>query len=112
MTFCFVLGQAKNHHSDLVIEDSHEGETVLGDGRSGVINTEPEEDQLPTRGVMSRPRSAAKSRPLGLGMSGPITNTEVKFLHILNRVVYLNKMSLIPSTSVVIRLLDIRRIFN
>lgn len=60
-----------------MIEDSHEGETVLGDGRSGVMNVEQETDQLPTRGVMSRPRSAAKSRPVGLGMSGPIVSTEV-----------------------------------
>ncbi|XP_053394221.1 probable ubiquitin carboxyl-terminal hydrolase MINDY-4 isoform X2 [Mercenaria mercenaria] len=64
----------KSSNSDLVIEDSHEGETVLGDGRSGVLQLEEEEDQLPTRTVQSRPRSAAK--PRSLGMSGPITSNE------------------------------------
>ncbi|XP_060606069.1 probable ubiquitin carboxyl-terminal hydrolase MINDY-4 [Ruditapes philippinarum] len=66
----------KSNNSDLVIEDSHEGETLLGDGKSGVLQLEEEEDQLPTRTMQSRPRSAAK--PMSLGMSGPITsNVEV-----------------------------------
>lgn len=64
----------KSYNSDLVIEDSHEGETVLGDGKSGILQQEEEEDQLPTCSVQSRPRSAAK--PRSLGMSGPITSNE------------------------------------
>lgn len=69
-----IKGPPKQNHSDLVIEDSHEGETVLGDGKSGVLQQEEDEDQLPARVVQTRPRSAVK--PRALGMSGPITNTE------------------------------------
>ena len=66
----------KQHSNDLVIEDSTEGETVLGHGKAGVLQME-EEDQLPTnpRTTQARPRSSAKHR--GLGISGPITSTEV-----------------------------------
>ena len=78
LSFNFSTVKPKSHNSDMVIEDSHEGESVMGEGKLGVMNVESEEDQLPTRGVMSRPRSAAKTRPVGYGMSGPITNTEVK----------------------------------
>lgn len=73
--FISVTAPAKSNNSDLVIEDSHEGETLLGDGKSGVLQMEDEEDQLPTRTVQNRPRSTAK--PRSLGMFGPITNTEV-----------------------------------
>ncbi|KAL4222611.1 hypothetical protein ACF0H5_018652 [Mactra antiquata] len=64
----------KGSNSDLVIEDSHEGETVLGDGKSGVLQLDDDEDQLPTRVAQNRPRSSVK--PRSLGMSGPIINTE------------------------------------
>ncbi|XP_052245400.1 probable ubiquitin carboxyl-terminal hydrolase MINDY-4 isoform X2 [Dreissena polymorpha] len=63
-------------NNDLVIEDSVEGETILGDGKAGVMSLEEEEDQLPTRSLQSRPRSSNKPRSVGLGMSGPIINTE------------------------------------
>ena len=60
-----------------MIEDSHEGETVLGEGKSGVLQQEEDEDQLPDRNHPHRPKSSNKPRILSLGMSGPITNTEV-----------------------------------
>ncbi|XP_052812235.1 probable ubiquitin carboxyl-terminal hydrolase MINDY-4 [Mya arenaria] len=66
----------KGSNSDMVIEDSTEGETILGDGRAGVLSLEEEEDQLPSRQVQTRQRSANKARSVGLGMSGPITSTE------------------------------------
>ena len=70
----------KVNSNDLVIEDSTEGETILGQGRAGVMQLEPE-DQLPTQPKLtqSRPRSSAKTRTLG-GMSGPITSTEVSLV--------------------------------
>ena len=74
----FFLHTDKVSSNDLVIEDSTEGETVLGQGRAGVMQLESE-DQLPTQPKLtqSRPRSSAKNRSLGGGMSGPITSTEV-----------------------------------
>lgn len=68
------MGPVKSHQSDLVIEDSHEGETVLGDGKLGVLQLEEEEDQVPSRVIQNRPRSS--NRPRTLGMSGPILTTE------------------------------------
>ncbi|WAQ94498.1 MINY4-like protein [Mya arenaria] len=52
----------KGSNSDMVIEDSTEGETILGDGRAGVLSLEEEEDQLPSRQVQTRQRNSLNNQ--------------------------------------------------
>ena len=77
----------KSRTNDLIIEDSQEGETILGDGKSGVMALEEDEDQLPSRSGLTRPRSSNKPRLVGLGMSGPIMSTDVRYLCFRNNFV-------------------------
>ncbi|XP_060086073.1 probable ubiquitin carboxyl-terminal hydrolase MINDY-4 [Ylistrum balloti] len=58
----------KSETGDLVIEDNLESETILGDGKSGVLAQESPEITPSTQ--KSRPRSSTKHR----GLSGPVTS--------------------------------------
>ncbi|OWF43742.1 probable ubiquitin carboxyl-terminal hydrolase MINDY-4 isoform X2 [Mizuhopecten yessoensis] len=62
------VAPTKTKTGDLVIEDNLESETVLGDGKSGVLAQESAEYTPSTQ--KSRPRSSAKHR----GLTGPVTS--------------------------------------
>ncbi|CAH1789565.1 unnamed protein product [Owenia fusiformis] len=53
----------KEYHGDIIVDDDVEGETLLGDGKSGLMD-----QQIPDRPMSSR---SNRSR----GMSGPITSS-------------------------------------
>ncbi|KAK3108657.1 hypothetical protein FSP39_012699 [Pinctada imbricata] len=64
---------SRQQTGDLIIEDNLESETLLGGGRSGLIDQEelPDTGYVPTVKPQSRPRSAVKQK----GLSGPISSS-------------------------------------
>ncbi len=63
--YYFVFSDLQSPEDDLVIEDDIESETVLGGGRSGLLDQDQEDSE------MNYPQAKSKMR----GMSGPISSS-------------------------------------
>ncbi|KAK3592961.1 hypothetical protein CHS0354_023182 [Potamilus streckersoni] len=63
--------KGKRENNDLIIDENVEGETVLGEGKAGMLQKEEEQEQsLPKKQTQARPLSAKRR-----GLSGPVTSS-------------------------------------
>ncbi|KAL3831767.1 hypothetical protein ACJMK2_023474 [Sinanodonta woodiana] len=63
--------KGKKEHNDLIIDENVEGETVLGEGKAGMLQKEEEQEQsVPKKLTQARPLSAKRR-----GLSGPIISS-------------------------------------